>query len=118
MRDLEAAGATVTEAGSFDAAPLAPEATNVCVDGEEVKVYVYPSEEERTVATARIDPDDPTNIGTAIVEWAGAPKFWERDRILVLYLGNNDDTTTLIDTVLGPPFARGPGRPAQIPSVC
>ncbi|HSH21300.1 MAG TPA: hypothetical protein VK992_01620, partial [Candidatus Caenarcaniphilales bacterium] len=60
---------------------------------------------------ATIDPDDPSNIGTSIVEWAGEPKFWLRDRVLVLYLGTDEQVEDGLVSVLGEPFARGEGRP-------
>lgn len=40
---------------------------------------------------------------------AGNPKFWQRGRILVLYLGNDPAVEGDINTVLGQPFARGQG---------
>jgi hypothetical protein len=54
-------------------------------------------------------------VGTAIVEWAGRPRFWQGNRILVLYLGESAATEALLTSVLGPPFAEGPGRaPLQV----
>lgn len=107
--DLSAAGASV-QTGSFDPAPLSGQATLLCVDGEEVRVYVYASELEAAAAASRIDATDPSNVGTAIIEWAGNPRVWHRDRILVLYLGRDEATESLLTATLGPPFARGLGR--------
>jgi hypothetical protein len=45
---------------------------------------------------SRIKPDDPSNLGTSIVEWAGRPRFWQRDRILVMYLGESAATEALL----------------------
>jgi hypothetical protein len=108
--DLSAAGGRIVEAGSFDAAPLSGQAALMCVNGQEVRVYSYPSDQERAAAASRIDPTDPSNVGTAIIDWAGNPRFWQRDRIVVLYLGRDQATEALLTTILGPPFARGLGR--------
>ncbi len=111
VRDLTAAEAPAREAGAFDGTPLAPQAVVVCVGLQDLRVYSYASAEERAAAARRIDPNDPSNIGTSIVDWAGEPKFWQRDRILVLYLGRDQPTIDLLVSVLGQPFARGAGRP-------
>lgn len=91
----------------FAGMPLAAEGVNVCVNGEDVQVFAYSSQEERVVAARRISPTDPTHVGNAIVEWQGSPKFWGRDRILVLYFGRTDAISALLVSVLGQPFAQG-----------
>lgn len=47
--------------------------------------------------------------GTSIVDWTGSPRFWQHDRLILLYLGGDAGTETLLTTALGPPFARGVG---------
>lgn len=113
--DLADAGADAFAQETFDGAPLAAQAELVCVNGEEVRVYGYSSAEERAAAAARIDPNDPSNVGTAIIDWVGWPRFWERDRILVLYAGRDEATIDLLVSVMGDPFAVGQGRPPLRP---
>ncbi len=81
----------------------------VCVAGQQVDVYAYESAPDRVAAAARIDATDPSKVGTAIVEWAGNPRFWQRDRLIVLYLGSDPAVEGRITSVLGEPFARGWG---------
>jgi hypothetical protein len=85
----------------------------VCVGTEAVQVYVLKDHEAVRAAASMIDPDDPSKIGTSIVDWAGRPRFWLRDRILVLYIGDDAATDAALRTLLGEPFAEapGPGRP-------
>ena len=109
IADLQAAGATVTLAGSFTTEPLSGQGASLCVNGEHVQVYVFPSVVERVQGATRIDSSDPSHIGNGIVEWIGPPRFWQRDRIVVLYVGPNAATDTLLRSVLGPPFAEGHG---------
>lgn len=116
--DLKDAGAEAVVADSFDGQPLAQVQTLVCVDGEEVRIFTYGSELERAAVSAQIDPTDPTNIGTSIVEWDGWPKFWQRDRIIVLYLGRDDDTIGLLTELMGDPFAEGQARPQRLAGGC
>ena len=107
---LRAAGAEVRSTGDFSTEPLGGKGTELCVAGQQVSVYVYPSVEERAAVAARIDPTDPSNLGTSIVEWAGTPWFWQDDRLIVLYLGSDPTVRSGISAVLGLPFARGQGH--------
>lgn len=107
---LRATGAEVRETGAFSTEPLGGQGIGLCVAGQEVRVYLYPTPADREAVAARIDPTDPSSLGTSIVEWAGNPKFWQADRIIVLYLGSDPAVESGISSILGPPFARGQGR--------
>lgn len=108
---LGEAGAEVGSTGSFVTDPIGGEGIGLCVDGQVVNVYVFPTVEEREAVASRIDPEDPSNLGTAIIDWAGTPRFWQADRVLVLYLGADPAVEAGLTSVLGDPFARGEGRP-------
>jgi len=110
VADLEAAGAQVALVGSFDPTPISRRAALVCASGQKIRVYIYGSQQERAVAASSIDPNDPSHVGRAIIEWRGNPRFWQRDRMIVLYLGKDQATEMLLSSILGPPFASGPGR--------
>lgn len=118
IADLADAGAEAEVSDSFDGEPLATVQTVLCVNGKDVRVFTYASEQERAAVSAQIDPTDPTNIGTSIVEWDGSPKFWQRDRIIVLYLGRDEGTIDLLTELMGPPFAQGQDRPQRLPGAC
>ncbi|MEO7118347.1 MAG: hypothetical protein ABIZ34_05175 [Candidatus Limnocylindrales bacterium] len=85
---------------------------------EEVRVYLFPSPVESALAASHIDPTDPSNIGTSMVTWDGYPRFWGRDRMLVLYLGGDEPTAALITAILGDPFAVGRDQPQRLPGSC
>lgn len=106
---LRAAGAEVRTTGDFTTEPLGGKGVRLCVAGQEVSVYVYETAAERAAVAARIDPNDPSKLGTSIVEWVGNPRFWEMDRLIVLYLGSDPVVESGITSILGPPFARGRG---------
>jgi len=109
LADLQRAGAATSPQGTFAPDPLPGRGLLLCVNGEVVRLYVYSSTAERAQATARIDRNDPSHVGSAMVDWVGRPRFWQRDRIAVLYLGPTQATETLLTSVLGMPFARGQG---------
>jgi hypothetical protein len=116
--DLVDAGAEATVSDSFDGTPLANEALVVCVNRQDVRVFVYASEQERAAASAQIDPSDPSHVGLSIIEWDGWPKLWQRDRIIVQYLGSDPDTIELLTELLGDPFAVGLQRPQRLRAPC
>ena len=114
---LTAAGQPTRQQGSFEATLVGGQGVLLCAGREEIRAYVFPTQQDRTAAANRIDPRDPSHIGNAIVEWVGTPRFWQRDRVLVLYLGGDAATETVLQSVLGPPFAAAadPGGGLPIP---
>lgn len=110
IADLEAAGADVRIGGAFTADPFAAQGFVLCVGKEQVRMYIFPSIGDRVAAAAKIDKTHPSNVGTAMVDWNGRPRFWQVDRLLLLYLGEDAPTETLLRNVLGAPFASGEGR--------
>lgn len=111
VADLNAAG-TAAKSGSFFATdPIGGEGKVVCIGVETVQVFQFIDHEAALATSMKIDRNDPSKIGTAIVDWAGTPRFWLRDRIIVLYTGEDAATDAAIRALLGRPFAEGqPGR--------
>lgn len=109
--DLERAGATVRRLGSLPTMPpLGGRGVALCVAGQKVRLNVYASVDEAARVADTIDATDPSHIGDSIVSWQSDPRFWQRDRVLVLYLGPEGATAQILTDVLGPPFAAGRGR--------
>ncbi len=74
------------------------------VNGEDVQAFQYASAEAAVADAARVSPDGGT-IGTAKPFWAAPPHFYRRDRLIVLYVGENAAVQSLVERVMGPPFA-------------
>ena len=81
------------------------------MDGEELQVYEYTDEAAAQTDAQRISPDGFT-IGTTTVDWLDTPHFFQRDRYLVLYLGQNPIILSLLESILGPQIAGGTGNAA------
>ena len=74
------------------------------VDGEGIQVFEY-RDAAVAEAQARLVSPDGSEIGKSKPLWVGPPHFFRKDRLLVLYLGENTRTTDLLKTLLGPQFA-------------
>jgi hypothetical protein len=109
VSDLMAAGGQARQAGAFDATPLQGQGTLLCLGAEELRVYTFANVRALEQAANSIDANDPSHVGTSIVEWMGNPRFWQRDNLLVLYVGTDVATERLLQRVLGPPFAKRTG---------
>lgn len=119
VADLNARGASAKIGSAFLAEPLGGQGMSVCVGDETLQTYEMIDHEAALATSVKIDRDDPSKVGNAIVEWSGQPRFWLRDRIIVLYLGDDAATDTLLRNLLGPPFAEsrepGPGMLPMLP---
>ena len=112
IADLQAAGVPATLGSSFDASLLGGEGATVCVGPETIQVFSFLDNQAALAAAAKVDRDDPSVIGNAIVEWIGRPRFWLRDDLIALYLGDHAATDAALRRVLGQPFAElEGGRP-------
>jgi len=108
----------VKVASQFAADPFQASGLLVCVNAEPVRVYQFATPDLAAAAAKSINPKDPSQVGTSIVEWVGKPRFWYRDRTIVLYAGDAPATEALLTSVLGAPFARGQGRAPMLPDTC
>ena len=118
IADLRTAGADARLGERFAPDPFTAQGMVMCLGKEPVRLYVFPSIADRVKAAARIDPSNPSSMGTSIVDWNGRPRFWQRVRVLVMYLGEDVATEASLRGVLGPPFASGQGRLALRDGSC
>jgi hypothetical protein len=76
----------------------------VGVDGHEVEVFEYATEEEAVAQAALVSPDG-GSVGPTMVHWITPPRFHRRGRLLVIFLGDDPAIDEALGSVLGPPFA-------------
>ena len=110
--DLTARGAAAKVGSPFLADPIGGQGMTVCVGAETLQTYAFIDHEAALAASTKIDRADPTRVDGGIVDWVGQPRFWLRDRIIVLYLGDDAATDAVVRGVLGQPFveSKDPGR--------
>lgn len=118
---MEGAGADVQDQGAFQPGPevLGNRGRTLCVNNQKVLLYLFSSPAEASAVAGRFDREDPSNLGTAVIEWVGDPRFWLARSIIVQYAGPDPSVETVLTTVLGSPFAHGGGRePAAVSFSC
>ena len=103
--DLTSSGTAAKVGSPFLAEPLRGQGMTVCFGTETLQTYEFIDHEAALAASTTIDRDDPSNVNGAVVNWIGQPRFWLRDRIIVLYLGDDAATDAALRALLGPPFA-------------
>ena len=107
MRALRREGVAVTGHGraARDAFPfLAPRAIRLSVAGDEVDVFEYATAAAARNEMAHVSPTG-SPVGTYQVTWLAPPRFYRKDRVIVLYVGTNPAVVRALDAILGPPFA-------------
>lgn len=108
VRALQQRGATVARAGSLPQSsyPLSVSAHLLRVNGADVQVFEYPDATRARRDASKVSPTG-SAIGQSQVSWMDTPHFYQRDRVVVLYVGHSADVLRMLEAVLGEPFAAG-----------
>lgn len=105
VADLRDSGSTV-EVGSRIEQPYVPIAgTAMTVDGAEVQVFEFSDTASRTAVTDAFAQAD----GTDMAVLPEGVNLWAQGRLVVLYLGQNEQTRDTLTTTLGTPLKLGEG---------
>lgn len=106
VAQLERRGATasVAEVMPREAFPFSVSAQRLLVNGEDVYVFEYRDAVSLEQDAARIAPSG-TPIGTTQITWVAPPRFYRSPRLIVLYAGSREEVVSVLEAVLGPPFA-------------
>lgn len=110
MDALRACGLTIESLGAVEQPFLTPESGNVLrLDGgnlaqpADVQVFEYQDAEGATADAEQIDPDG--NLPMMMIDWIAPPHFFRAERVIVLYIGEDQAAVDLLTAVLGPQFA-------------
>ena len=103
LEAFRSAGATVEQAGAVEQPFFNVPGQKILVNGKEVQVFEYASEEARAAQSSQISPDG-SSIGTNMVGWVDKPNFWAKGNAIALYIGQDQETINLISQVLGNPI--------------
>lgn len=101
---LRAEGATVQEGGEVEQEFFSVKGRIMVVNGEDVQVFEY-QDEATARAQVELVSSDGTMIGTTIVLWVAPPHFYQRGRLIFLYVGENPEVLAVLQAALGAQFA-------------
>ena len=104
LNSLRIAGAGGEVTGEVDQPFLAVKGTMIKVRGEDVQVYQYANAVAADADGANISRDGAT-VGKSKIHWIGTPHFYKKEKLLVLYLGDNDAVLKTLETFLSRQFA-------------
>ena len=111
---LQLAGQTVEIAGPVDQPFFSVPGQIIVVNGEDVQVFEYPDSAAAEAEASRISPDA-SSVGTSMMSWVATPHFYALDRVIVLYVGDDQAVVNVLNEVLGQPIAEGQGVPLLLP---
>ena len=101
---LRASGASVELGEAVDQPFFSAPGKTIILNGEDVQVFQYLG-----VATAKTQAAlvalDGNTIGASKPTWMESPHFFRQGKLLVLYIGSNDQVLKMLTTVLGRQFA-------------
>lgn len=107
---LRACGVDVEESGTVQQPFLTPESGNLLhLSGgdlsqpADVQVFEYADADRADADAEQIGPDG--HPATMMIHWIAPPHFFRGERLIVLYLGEDQAVIDLLSTLLGPPFA-------------
>lgn len=102
--ELRAAGLQVEDAGQVEQ-PFFPVPAHVyIVEGGDVQVYQFESEEAAQTHAAKVSPNG-SSIGTSAMHWMAPPHWFRRRATIVNYLGDNPKVLAALERLMGPQFA-------------
>ncbi len=102
--NLRQAGATVEPAGEVSQPFFAVAGNIIVVNGGDVQVFEYADAAAAEAEAAVVSPDG-SSVGTSMVGWVASPHFYRVEKLIVLYVGDGEAVTAVLESVLGQQFA-------------
>ena len=109
VQDLRQQGMTVASAGSEprESFPFfSVQGKRLIVNGDNVYVFEYVTDTIATKEASTVAPSG-TPIGTTQTTWISPPRFYKKDRFILLYVGTAPEVVRALDAAFGKPFAGG-----------
>lgn len=104
IENLRAAGLTMKPAGEISQPFFSVKGRIISVNGNDVQVFEYASANSADNEAALVSQDG-SSVGTTMITWVAAPHFYKKEKLIVLYVGDNAAVINGLDKVLGKQFA-------------
>ena len=102
--NLRQAGATVEPAGEVTQPFFSVNGRVIVVNGGDVQVFEYTDAAAAEAEAALVSPSG-SPIGTFMPSWIAPPHFYKAGRLIVLYVGDSEAVTDVLESVFGQQFA-------------
>ncbi len=102
--NLRQAGATVEPAGELTQPFFSVNGRVIVVNGGDVQVFEYADAVAAEAEAALVSPDG-SSVGTSMPFWVAPPHFFKESKLIVLYVGDSEAVTDVLESVLGQQFA-------------
>jgi hypothetical protein len=87
---------------------------SILADGERISVYEFANEDVAKAKAALVSADGSTitreqgdEVIASHLSWLGTPHFYQKGRLIAIYVGDNARIKDLLEALLGPQFAGG-----------
>ncbi len=101
---LRANDATVNPEGEIEQPFFSVTGFSIQVNGSSVQVFEYDTAEDAEADVSLVSSDG-SSIGTSMPFWVDDPHFYYKEKIIVLYVGDDPVIEELLESVLGSQFA-------------
>ena len=102
--NLSQAGATVKPAGELTQPFFSVNGKVIVVNRGDVQVFEYADAAAAEDEAALVSPDG-SSVGTSMIGWVASPHFYRAEKLIVLYVGDSEAVTDVLESVLGQQFA-------------
>jgi hypothetical protein len=102
--NMRGSGANVEPVGEVTQPFFAVEGFVIRVDGADVQVFEY-SDIATAESEAQLVSPDGSSVGTSMISWIASPHFYNKERLIVLYVGDDTSVLATLEEVLGKQFA-------------
>lgn len=109
MQKLHQKGITTTTTQALNTDLFSGTAHGVTIQMEHISVFEYETNAAMQADANRISSDGSTlhnqNGSASAIDWIAPPHFYKAGRILVFYVGKSQYVISLLQSILGRPFA-------------
>lgn len=106
IETLRAEGLTVEKAGEIDQPFFSVKGQIIQINGDTLQVFEY-DDLPTTMREAAQVSQNATSIGNTQIEWIDTPHFYHNGKMIIIYLGNDEEIKQIFEEKIGYTFARG-----------
>lgn len=101
---LHASGTTVKRGQTISQPFFSVVGRVLIVNHEQVQVFVYKTLQRVALEASRVGKTG-SPIGTSMITWIAPPHFYRSGKMIILYVGENEDIISALNKALGEQFA-------------